>query len=152
MELYPRIFFACHTRHVRDEESGTELTSHQASILDHLDERAPLSLRALALHMGVTPATMSIHINRLAAKRLVNRRRNPVDGRGVQLTLSKDGARIRDSKSVLDSRLVEAMLSRLDQSELDRALEGLALLARAAGRLMVSHTARRKDGRDKMAG
>ena len=65
LEAYPRIFFACHTRHVRDPETGGELSAHQASILDHLDEVDAMSMTSLAGHMGVTVATMSLAIDRL---------------------------------------------------------------------------------------
>ena len=44
LELYPRIFFACHTRHVRDPKTRRVLSAHQASILDHLDEQEPVTL------------------------------------------------------------------------------------------------------------
>ena len=53
MALYPRIYFACHTRHVRDPESHRLLSRHQASILDHLDEIDPTTVNGLAGHMGV---------------------------------------------------------------------------------------------------
>ena len=48
MALYPRIYFACHTRHVRDPQSPRVLSRHQASILDHLDEIDPITLNGLA--------------------------------------------------------------------------------------------------------
>ncbi len=75
MELYPRIYFACHTRHVRDPQSHRLLSAHQASILDHLDEHEPLSLLDLARHMGVTPSTMSLNIERLVRRGYVSRDR-----------------------------------------------------------------------------
>ena len=65
MNLYPRIYFACHTRHVRDARTEQVVSSHQASILDHLDEIEPTSLTTLASHMGVTLSTMSLTIDRL---------------------------------------------------------------------------------------
>jgi len=130
--LYPRIFFACHTRHVRDEASGSVLTSHQASILDHLDEGDPASLSELADHMGVTPGTMSIHIDRLVRMGFVERRRSESDARQLELRLTRDGVRVRDAKSVLDPDLVEAMLGRLSRADRRQAIRGLALLAEAA--------------------
>jgi DNA-binding MarR family transcriptional regulator len=93
MTLYPKIFFACHTRHVRDPRSRRILSAHQASILDHLDEREPLPLMDLAKHMGVTPSTMSISIERLVRQGYVVRSRNRTDKRRVSLTLSAAGAR-----------------------------------------------------------
>ena len=54
MTLYPRIYFACHTRHVRDPQTQRLLSRHQARVLDHLDEVDPMTLNGLARHMGVT--------------------------------------------------------------------------------------------------
>jgi DNA-binding MarR family transcriptional regulator len=144
MTLYPRIFFACHTRHVRDERSGRVLTSHQASILDHLDEREPMRLSDLAEHMGVTPGTMSIHVDRLERMGFVSRRRSEVDARQVELRLTGDGVRVRDDKSVLDPALVHRMLSQLTTSERREAVHGLALLARAATASMAAGAKRRE--------
>jgi DNA-binding MarR family transcriptional regulator len=146
LTLYPRIFFACHTRHVRDERSGSVLTSHQASILDHLDERHPMTVTALADHMGVTPGTMSIHVDRLESMGFVSRQRSERDGRQVELRLTSDGVRVRDDKSVLDPALVERMLQHLSASERREALHGLALLAQAATASMSAARASRQAG------
>ncbi len=132
LEHYPRIFFACHSRHVRDPGTRRVLSAHQASILDHLDEVEPTNLRDLARHMGVTDSTMSIAVERLARRGYVIRGRDPEDGRRVHLTLSAAGVRVRDAQSVLDPQRVRRMLARLSPAERSEALQGLALLARAA--------------------
>src|SRR5215813_11463872 len=88
MALYPRIYFACHTRHVRDPQSQKLLSRHQASILDHLDDIDPTTLNELARHMGVTPATMSIAVDRLEQRGFVARARDTVDRRRVHLRLT----------------------------------------------------------------
>lgn len=132
LEHYPRIFFACHSRHVRDPGSRRVLSAHQASILDHLDEVEPTRVLDLARHMGVTASTMSIAVERLARHGYVIRSRDPQDGRRVNLTLSAAGVRVRDAQSVLDPHRVRAMLGRLEPGERRQALRGLALLARAA--------------------
>src|SRR5438552_2698612 len=97
---YPRIFFACHTRHVRDPQSRRKLSAHQASILDHLDEVEPTSVLHLARHMGVTASTMSLGAARLVRLGYVRRSRDRGDRRFVSLRLTAAGARIRDASSV----------------------------------------------------
>ena len=124
LEAYPRIFFACHTRHVRDPETGGELSAHQASILDHLDEVDALSMTSLAEHMGVTVATMSLAIDRLEHRGYVRRDRDPQDGRRVLLRVTKNGARLRDAKSVLDPIRVEQVLNQLSARDRAAALRG----------------------------
>jgi DNA-binding MarR family transcriptional regulator len=132
MTLYPRIYFACHTRHVRDPQSQRLLSRHQASILDHLDELEPTTVMDLARHMGVTPATMSLAIDRLERKGYVVRLKDAKDRRRVHVRLTSAGVRVREASSVLDPERVEALVARLADDERRRAIEGLALLARAA--------------------
>jgi DNA-binding MarR family transcriptional regulator len=132
LDAYPRIYFACHTRHVRDPQTGADVSAHQASILDHLDEVDPMSMSDLAGHMGVTVATMSLAIDRLEAKGYVRRSRDADDGRRVLLRVTPDGLRLREAKSVLDPVRVEAVLAQLSAADRQAALKGLKLLATAS--------------------
>jgi DNA-binding MarR family transcriptional regulator len=139
MALYPRIYFACHTRHVRDPQSTRLLSRHQASILDHLDEVEPTTLNELAHHMGVTPGTMSLGVDRLERKGYVVRLRDVADRRRVHLRLTSSGVRVREATSVLDPSRVEALVAALTDEERDAAIHGLALLAKAAGHTVSQH-------------
>src|SRR5688572_24198084 len=143
MTLYPRIYFACHTRHVRDPQSQRLLSRHQASILDHLDEIEPTTVMELAAHMGVTAATMSLSIDRLERKGYVVRLKDAKDRRRVHVRLTTAGVRVREASSVLDPVRVEALVGRLSDEERAQAIEGLALLARAAQEQM--HASRDAD-------
>jgi DNA-binding MarR family transcriptional regulator len=147
MENYPRIYFACHTRHVRDPETRRQVSAHQASILDHLDERDPTALVELARHMGVTVSTMSLNVERLVRKGYVRRARDPKDRRRLQLLLTAAGLRLREASTVLEPSRVSAMLKELDSGERARALEGLALLARAANLSMARQAEKRPSWR-----
>jgi len=140
MTNYPRIFFACHTRHVRDDQTGKVISAHQASVLDHLDELEPTALNDLARHMGVTASTMCLTVDRLERKGYVARSPDPNDGRRVALRLTTAGARMRDQKTVLEPERVKGMLARLSATERRDALRGLELLARAAGEYIASHS------------
>lgn len=132
MTSYPKIYFACHTRHVRDEETNQRLSAHQAGILDHLDEVEPTSLLTLARHLGVTASTMSLTVDRLVRSGYLTRDRDPLDARKVAVRLTKDGARVKERKSVLDRDLVAAMLGRMRTRDRSAALAGLEMLAAAA--------------------
>jgi DNA-binding MarR family transcriptional regulator len=150
MELYPRIYFACHRRHVRDPKSRRVLSAHQGSILDHLDQREPVMLLELARHMGVTPSTMSLQVEQLVRKRYVIRERDAKDARRLKLRLSADGARVREANSVLDTDRVREMLARLSAEERAAGLAGLALLAKAAREQTEDLEKRRKPGRGRL--
>ena len=132
MTLYPRIYFACHTRHVKDPLTQRQLSRHQASVLDHLDEQDAITLNGLARHMGVTAATMSLTIDRLERKGYVARVRDTADRRRVNVRLTSAGVRVREASSVLDPALVESLMDRLGEAERAAAIRGLSLLADAA--------------------
>ena len=132
LEHYPRIYYACHARHRRDPVSERILSERQASVLDHLDEHEAVSLKELAEHLGVTPSTMSISVDRLVTGGWMERARDPGDGRRICLRLTPAGARMKAAQAVLDPQRVRAVLDRLTPAERTDALRGLGLLARAA--------------------
>ena len=136
LDAYPRVYFACHTRHVADPVSGDPVSAHQASILDHLDEVDAMSVTDLAGHMGVTVATMSLAIDRLERKGYVRRDRDPRDRRRVLLRVTPAGERLREAKSVLDPVRVEQVLANLSPADRDASLRGLDLLSRASEKHM----------------
>src|SRR4051812_41266296 len=105
MDFYPRIFLACHTRHVQDPKTRKVLSAHQVGILHHLDEVQAMRLTDLAGHLGVTPSTMSLTVDRLERDGYVRRQRDPKDGRVTKIRLTAAGARIRDAQEVLDGDL-----------------------------------------------
>ena len=134
MAHYPRIYFACHTRHVRDPRGGGKISQHQASVLDHLDDRNPTTLLRLAQHMGVGASTMSLSIKRLVRLGYVARKRDTQDRRTVNLLLTRAGVRVREANSVLDPARIKKLLGQLTVAERQAALRGLGLLAQAADR------------------
>jgi len=136
LDAYPRIYFACHQRHRRDAATGTQVSAHQGQILDHLDEVAGTSLTALAGHMGVTPSTMSLNVDRLEAAGLARRTRDPDDSRRLVLRLTRAGARVKEAASVLEPAEVRALLRAMPAADRARGIEGLELLARAASARM----------------
>ena len=142
LAAYPRIYFACHTRHVKDPASGDAVSAHQASILDHLDEVDAMTMTGLAEHMAVTVATMSLAIDRLERRQFVRRERDPKDRRRVLLRVTAAGVRLREAKSVLDPVRVEQVLGQLSPADREKALAGLDLLARASERHMKTSKSR----------
>ena len=129
---YPQIYFACHVRHVRRASTSTQLSATDSTLLAHLDEDDPVRATALAKHLGLSASTLSSAIARLAVLGYVVQRRDPGDGRVVNLLLSSKGATAMQASSVLDSARVKVMLAKLTTADRRRALEGMALLAKGA--------------------
>lgn len=129
---YPQIYFACHTRHVRRASTATRLSATDSTLLAHLDEDEAVRPTTLANHLGLAASTLSAAVARLAALGYVIQRRDGKDGRAIDLRLSPKGAGAMQASSVLESARVKRMLNGLDARERRCALDGLALLAKAA--------------------
>jgi len=140
LRLYPQIYHACHTRHVRDPASGEVLSAYRAGILSHLDDVEPTSMTELAEHMGVTISTMSLAAKALVAGGWVRSERSVRDRRVVELRLTEAGVRMRDTQSVLDPARVLDVVASLPDAERAAAIRGLELLARAGQARMAEWT------------
>jgi len=137
--FYPQIYLACHTRHQRRRANAAQLTPHESSLLAHLDERTPMRAAELARHLGVGASTLSAAIKRLTELGYIARDRDARDGRAASLRLSRLGARAMQAGSVLETRRVAALLSRLSPADRQRAIDGLGLLAQAGQHLRARH-------------
>lgn len=130
--LYPQIFVACHTEHVRAVSTRWRISSQDASILVHLDREVGLSPRTLAGHLSVAPSTLSAALTRLEKLGYLTNNPAEKDRRKRELRLTSRGAEAIAATSVLDAEKVRAMLKQLKPKERKEALRGLALLAEAA--------------------
>jgi DNA-binding MarR family transcriptional regulator len=131
---YPQIYLACHTQHQRRRSNAASLTANESSLLAHLAHDEPLRASTLARHLGVGASTLSAAIKRLAALGYIVRERDHHDQRALALRLSAQGARAMQGSSVLETKRVAMMLSKLSAADRVRAIDGLRLLADAARR------------------
>jgi DNA-binding MarR family transcriptional regulator len=140
--LYPQIYIACHTDHVRAASTAWRISSQDASILVHLDRESGLSPRALAAHLSVAPSTLSAAIARLSEMGYLTSRPGEADRRKRELRLTARGAEAIASTSVLNAERVQALLNKLKPDERKTALRGLTLLAQAALQLNIEEETR----------
>jgi DNA-binding MarR family transcriptional regulator len=137
LHCYPQVYLACHVDHVRKRSNEHQLSSTDSAILAHLDTREPLGANELARHIGVRPSTLSAALKRLESLCYIERQESPRDRRRKLLLLTRGGQRAMAATSVLDPARVQKLLDKLDPAERKRALDGLALLARAARRATI---------------
>lgn len=133
--LYPQIFIACHQNHVRSASTRWKVSSHDAAILSHLNRSTGVSPRSLARHLGVASSTLSASIKKLANLGYLTCDAPAHDKRRREILLTDRGAEAMSATSVLDRERVSGMLRHLKPGDRKVALNGLALLARAAREL-----------------
>lgn len=132
LHCYPQVYLACHVDHVRKRSTEHELSSTDSSILAHLDRANSIAANELARHIGVRPSTLSAALKRLEGLRYIEREELPHDRRRKLLLLTERGQRAMAATSVLDAKQVQKLLDALGPVDRKRAVDGLALLARAA--------------------
>lgn len=143
-DAYPTIYLACHRQHIRTDEQGKNVTERQASVLDHLDTRTPVTLSKLAEHLGVSRSTMSITVSRLVRNGYISRRKDAKDARSIALVLTARGARIKEENAVLNPKEIEKLFGLMRPAELDTALRGIEVLAKYA-RIQLRNRKRDRD-------
>ncbi|MFD1506883.1 MarR family transcriptional regulator [Georgenia yuyongxinii] len=99
-------------------DGGVELTPTDAWLLEALATHSPMRVTMLATWQGVDKSTVTPQVRRLEQAGLVDRHRDPVDGRASLLTLSAAGREVRERvRAVGGDVLSEGMA---DWTESDR--------------------------------
>lgn len=132
LDSHARLATACGRPPGARAVASRALSRRQAAILGHLDPGTPLPIGDLARRLRVTPATMSLAVDRLVRLRCVRRSRDGADRRRVLLRLTALGTSLRVAFSELDPARVRALLDRLGPAERATTVAACRLLARAA--------------------
>jgi DNA-binding MarR family transcriptional regulator len=130
--LYPRLFHACHERHVRRRSTVHRLSPSDSALLAHLDPRDGLRPKDLARHLGIGAPTLSAALARLETLGLLARVRDSRDQRALRVVLTERGSAAMSKTSVLDPLRLARLVARMTDAEQRLAVGGLSVLARAA--------------------
>jgi DNA-binding MarR family transcriptional regulator len=142
LTAYPQIYHACHLEHPRARTNAGRISTRESWILGHLDSERPASPAELARHLSLRGSTVSEALKRLERLGYITRRKAVGDRRRIEVFLAPSGVTAMKNASVLDARRVNRLLAQLSSAERAAALEGLALLARAARALNVKEPKR----------
>jgi DNA-binding MarR family transcriptional regulator len=130
--FYPQIYLACHADHIRASSTKWRLSSHDSSILAHLDGAHGMSPRDLQRHLGVAPSSLSASLKRLAGLGYITNKPAVDDKRKREIRLTALGMEAMQETSVLDTAKLGDILGRLSPDERRDAVRGLQILANAA--------------------
>ncbi len=108
--------------------TNSAVTVSEMHTIEAIGAQEPRTLSELATATHVTISTMTIAVNRLAAKGYVERVRESTDRRVVRAKLTEKGRTIADAHRQFHERMVAAVMERLDSVQLEaltKALESL---------------------------
>ena len=113
-------------------EDGALLGSRQLDMGKSGYERDGATVSELAERLRVNPSTVTDFTDRLARQRLVDRRRDPEDGRVVHVYLTEEGRRVLQGIDVASRAYMYEIFRRLGPERLRALIDLLEELAEAA--------------------
>lgn len=115
-----------------DTVKGTDLTLPQMHTVEILGINGPMIMKDLASRLGVTTGTLTIGIDNLEKKGLVERIANPRDRRSYLISLTPEGRSYQEEHHRAHTSMTESSLAGFSEEEretfrlsLNRFLEGL---------------------------
>ena len=109
--------------------AGTPMRLEDATLLNQLERREPMTPTDLATRLGMSPSTLTYRLKGLEARGWVSRRANPADGRSALLGLTPKG---RKTWSAAQPGFIAALRSVEERLELPAQDVASALAAIAA--------------------
>jgi DNA-binding MarR family transcriptional regulator len=126
-----RVLVAVAARSLAEHESSVSLPQYRALVV--LASRGPQRPVDLAQALGVDPSTATRMCDRLVAKKLIARRRDVVDRRGVMLSLSAPGRRLVERVTRRRRHEIERILAAVDPAEQTTLVRAFRIFGEAAG-------------------
>ena len=115
-------------RNLRKETETLGITSHQVTLLWLVRSQPGLSLRELAEQEGISPPSLSGHVDRLEAAGLLRRVRSDDDRRRVGLELTREGRSLLKRVRARRTTWLADRLERLPEDERERIEAALPAL------------------------
>jgi DNA-binding MarR family transcriptional regulator len=120
-------------RRLRQVTADGELTLPESAALTRLDRGGPTTASALARLERISPQSIGATLAGLEEHGLVERRRDPADGRRVVLSVTEAGHKtMRNRRNARTEQLARALSAGFTPAELDQLIAAAPLLERLA--------------------
>jgi DNA-binding MarR family transcriptional regulator len=120
-------------RRLRQVPAEGELTLPESAALTRLDRGGPTTASALARLERISPQSIGATLAGLEERGLVERRRDPGDGRRVVLSVTEAGHKtMRNRRNARTEQLARALSTGFTRAELDQLLAAAPLFERLA--------------------
>jgi DNA-binding MarR family transcriptional regulator len=123
-------------RKLRQVPVEGDLTMAESSALSRLERGGPATSSDLARLERISPQSMGVTVAALLDRGLIERSRDPEDGRRIVLSITSAGVRtVHDKRGARTELIAEALRDAFTARELSQLMAASALLERLAERL-----------------
>ena len=123
-------------RKMRQPLNEGELSIAESSALSRLERGGPATSSDLARLDRISPQSMGVTVAALLERGLIERSRDPQDGRRIVLSITDAGRRtVHDKRGARTERLATALRDGFSDAELSQLLAATSLLERQAEKL-----------------
>ena len=123
-------------RKLRQAPNAGELSLAESSALGRLERGGPATSSDLARMDRISPQSMGVTVAALLERGLIERSRDPEDGRRIVLTITEEGRRtVRDRRGARTEMIAAALRDGFSDSELGQLMAAASLLERLAEKL-----------------
>jgi DNA-binding MarR family transcriptional regulator len=123
-------------RKLKQATAEGELTVPEASALSRLERGGPATSSDLARLERISPQSMGVTVAALLDRGLVERSRDPEDGRRIVLSITGAGVRtVHDKRGARTEQIAAALRAGFSEEELGQLRTAAALLERLAENL-----------------
>ncbi len=107
-----------------------DVTVNDMHVMEAIGKGEPKNMTAVAKSLSVTTGTLTISVNSLVKKGMVERVRSEEDRRVVLVSLSKKGIAAYEHHQLFHKKMVDAVVEQLTEEEKDVLLKALGNLSR----------------------
>jgi DNA-binding MarR family transcriptional regulator len=123
-------------RKLRQPLNEGELTIAESSALARLERGGPATSSDLARLERISPQSMGVTVAALLERGLIERSRDPEDGRRIVLSITEAGRRtVHDKRGARTEQIATALRHGFSEDELSQLVAAAALLERLAEKL-----------------
>ncbi|HEY1823268.1 MAG TPA: MarR family transcriptional regulator [Trebonia sp.] len=123
-------------RKLRQSPCEGELSLAESSALSRLERGGPATSSDLARIERISPQSMGVTVAALLERGLIERSRDPQDGRRIVLSITGEGQRtVHDKRGARTEQIASALRNGFSEAELDQLLAAASLLERLAEKL-----------------
>ena len=123
-------------RKLRQALSEGELTLAESSALSRLERGGPATSSDLARVERISPQSMGVTVAALLERGMIERSRDPEDGRRIVLSITETGRRIvHDKRGARTEQIAAALRTGFSDAELGQLMAVVPLIERLAEKL-----------------